>query len=222
MRPRILVTTDTNNGKFRNYVSAIEKAGGDVLAVNERDDAQDAIVTAKVADGWLITGGRDLPPTDEPLHPMSELISDNRLAIENAVFEVISESGKPILGICMGAQFLNTRAGGPLEQHIADLGIGGHGAVGGIDERTAVRVSPDSLLARSLAATAVTVYCHHHQSIRAVGQGYEAVAWEDGEQSIIEAIEDACGRWRIGVQWHPERTPDVASDNLFRAFINAC
>jgi putative glutamine amidotransferase len=222
MRPRILVSTDTRSDKFRNYVRAIESAGGEVVRVGEGDNPTDAAAKADDADGWLIVGGRDLPPLDEPVHPKSELITASRLAIEHAVFDSVMPTDKPVLGVCMGAQYLNWKAGGPLEQHIPDIGICGHGALTGSDEDTTVRIAPGSLLANCLGSTTVKAKCHHHQAIRTVADGYVAVAWEDGVESVVEAIEDATGRWTIGVQWHPERTPEAESDSLFRAFVNAC
>lgn len=222
MPPRILVSTDTNADKFRNYVLAVEKAGGEVVPVRDGDDPADAARKAMAADGWLLIGGRDLPPRDEPLHSKADLLTDSRLDIENAIHDAAADADMPILGICMGAQFMNWKAGGPMYQHIPDMGVTAHGAQSTTDEPTIVRVSPDSMLAGALGATRVSARCHHHQAIREVGKGYKAVAWDNSDERIIEGIEDAGGKWRIGVQWHPERTPEVESDSLFKAFVNAC
>ena len=41
------------------------------------------------------------------------------------------------------------------------------------------------------------------------------------EDGTIEAVEDSAGRWVLGVQWHPERTPeDPASQALFMKFVS--
>lgn len=222
MRPRILISTDTNSDKFANYVRAIESAGGEAVPVREADSPDDARAKADTVDGWLIIGGRDLPPIGEQWHEKSEPISNERLAIENALFDIFDKSEKPILGICMGAQYLNFKSEGSLIQHIPDIGKHGHGAQSDKDEETKVQIDPDSLLARLIGISAV-VRCHHHQAIGIIGKGYRAVAWEDTEcDRIVEAIEDESGRWRIGVQWHPERTPAKQSNNLFQAFVQAC
>jgi putative glutamine amidotransferase len=222
MRPRIVVSTDTNTDKFANYVRAIEGAGGEVVPIRDGDDAAEAASKAMNSDGWLLVGGRDLTPVDEPLHPNAELITESRQAIEDSIYDSFIKTEKPILGICMGAQYLNLRAGGPLHQHIPDIGVRGHGAITANDEDTHVTIEPGSLLAKELGVTSLSAKCHHHQAIRAVGQGYAAVAWEANDKRVIEAIEDTSGKWRIGVQWHPERTGGAESDALFAAFVRAC
>jgi gamma-glutamyl-gamma-aminobutyrate hydrolase PuuD len=59
---------------------------------------------------------------------------------------------------------------------------------------------------------------YHHQAVRRLARGVTATArHQDG---TVEAIEVESRRWTLGVQWHPERTPeDEATQNLFREFI---
>jgi putative glutamine amidotransferase len=77
-----------------------------------------------------------------------------------------------------------------------------------------------SRLAGIVGSDTVRGKSYHHQSNESVGRGLKIVGrTADG---IIEAIEDAAGRWVIGVQWHPERTPeDPGTVRLFKAFVEA-
>lgn len=66
----------------------------------------------------------------------------------------------------------------------------------------------------------VTGRSYHHQAVGRVGDGLRVVARHaDG---TVEALEATDRPWLIGVQWHPERTPeDAATQNLFREFVAA-
>ncbi len=62
----------------------------------------------------------------------------------------------------------------------------------------------------------------HHQGIDALGD-LVATGWATGDllpdgTELIEAVEHPTRRFGIGVQWHPEDTPDR---RLFEALINA-
>lgn len=77
-----------------------------------------------------------------------------------------------------------------------------------------------SILARSAMVSGIEGKSYHHQAVDAVADGLVVSA--RAEDGTIEAIEDHTKAFWIGVQWHPERTPDdVASQNLFHAFIGA-
>ena len=60
----------------------------------------------------------------------------------------------------------------------------------------------------------VKVPCYHHQAIRRLGRGVEAVGWAD--DGTIEAAVVSGRRFATAVQWHPE---DGDDPRLFRALI---
>ncbi|NNE54955.1 MAG: C26 family cysteine hydrolase domain-containing family, partial [Flavobacteriales bacterium] len=68
----------------------------------------------------------------------------------------------------------------------------------------------------------------HHQGIKKLGAGLEAIAWDKGD-GMIEAFEvkgHPAGKV-IGVQWHPEynwnHTKELLSaDRLLDQFLNHC
>jgi putative glutamine amidotransferase len=85
-----------------------------------------------------------------------------------------------------------------------------------------VTVRADSTLATVCGATALRVNSFHHQAIRDLGDGLEAVAWADDK--LIEAVElPGAPGFLLAVQWHPEELvdDDPAARRLFRALVDA-
>ncbi len=197
-----------------NYAQMVSDAGGVPIIIPPTADAE-AIAT--MIDGWLIPGGLDIDAGrfDEENHPEVDLQDGTRFEIEAALYRALPEE-VPILGICYGCQFLNVIRGGNLEQHIPDRA--------GTDVHTGGTLAPANVLSDSkLAAimgTTVNGKSYHHQAVGRVGEGLRISArHEDG---TIEGIESTDDRWLLGVQWHPERTPeDPATRSLFEAFVNA-
>ena len=79
-------------------------------------------------------------------------------------------------------------------------------------------IEPDSRLAEVLGATEAEGESFHHQANDRAGDGLRVVGrTPDG---VVEAVEDTGGRWYLGVQWHPERTPEnPATIRLFEGFV---
>ena len=86
--------------------------------------------------------------------------------------------------------------------------------------RHVVHISQGSLIARLAGRSEVEVNSYHHQSVQNPGRNLRPVAF--APDGIIEAVEDATGRFIIGVQWHPERgwKDDPFSQALFTSFID--
>jgi putative glutamine amidotransferase len=77
-----------------------------------------------------------------------------------------------------------------------------------------------SKLAGIVGTTRARGKSYHHQANASIGSNLKAVAISaDG---IVEAVEDVGLPWFIGVQWHPERTPDDATTvRLFKSLVDA-
>ena len=129
--------------------------------------------------GLLLPGGGDIGERlDEP---------------EQKLIQSCVQSGRPILGICRGMQALNVYFGGDLR----DDTPGHQQPQGDLVHRTLTVGRLARLLGRCPAVTS-----NHHQSLRRLGRGLQAVqAAPDG---VIEAVEHATLPI-LGVQWHPER-----------------
>ncbi len=197
------------------YVHALLSAGTQPILLPLHESSIDVL---SEMDGWLIPGGADPSGAHfgEPDHPQARVEEPTRFPLERKALERMSPLF-PILGICYGCQCLNIAAGGTLIQHLPD--VVGHDRDASGDVQV-YRLAPGSRLAGALLAEAVEGPSFHHQAVGRLGEGYQAVAWnEDGQ---IEAIEAASSPWRVGVQWHPERLlENPASQRLFGAFAEA-
>jgi putative glutamine amidotransferase len=200
------------------YADTVVAAGGvPVLLPPATDDPEAAAALIARIDGLVVSGGADLDPAryDADPHDRTAGWRPDRDAWELALLEAAGAADLPVLGVCRGMQVMAVHAGGVLDQHTPDV-VGHEQHSPGGAEFGDIRVStePDSRLA-SLIGSEVKVACHHHQSVReAPGFRFTARA-EDG---TAEAMEAPDGRFRIGVQWHPEMRTELA---LFRGLVQA-
>lgn len=185
---------------------------------------------AEVLDALLLQGGADVSPSSygqEPLRPewSGDIVRD-RYEIE--LIEGFLKAGKPVLGICRGAQLLNVAFGGSLLQDVptqrpeaachvdADLYDQlGHG----------LRIVPDSWLSGIYPeASGVVVNSIHHQAIDRLGSDLVVQAYS-AEDGIVEAIRATGDLFVAGVQWHPEfhwrRNDRLDPEPLMNAFLDA-
>ncbi len=227
MPPLIAVSASlTSEGRERvqlnaSYVRAIEGAGGVPLLIPAQVSLATLGAIVGLADGLVLTGGGDVNPArygEEP-HPAVTGVSDDRDATEEAVVNLAIDRDIPILAICRGMQVLNVALGGTLIQDIP--GMAGNAVVhASPDGLHAIRVAPSGRLASLVGAATAEVNSRHHQAVKALGDGLQAVAW--ASDGVIEGIE-MIGHWVVGVQWHPEdmvEESDVAR-RLFAGLVEA-
>jgi putative glutamine amidotransferase len=154
----------------------------------------------------------------EAQHETVELLDDDRFQFEKVLIrEWIEKTDKPLLGICLGSQWINVATGGTLIQDIPSERNVNHR-----DTEHPVTLEPDSRLARILGSNEVQVNSFHHQAADTIGEGLRAVA--KSPEGIVEATETTDpDRFLIGVQWHPEKMmPENGTQaKLFEAFIEA-
>jgi putative glutamine amidotransferase len=163
----------------------------------------------------------------EPRHPAVGGVSPARDGLEIALVEHALGRGLPVLAICRGVQVLNVALGGSLYQDVpSDPGTAvAHDQKAPRHEPThRVTVVPGSRLEEVLGAGELDVNSFHHQAIKRLGRGLEAVAFcaDDG---LIEGTElPDSSRFVLGVQWHPEDLDphQKAAQRLFRALIESC
>ncbi|KPL73558.1 hypothetical protein ADN00_14535 [Ornatilinea apprima] len=187
----------------------------------------DAAVLMERLDGLLLTGGGDMHPEVYGLRPHARVGSVDLLRdqIEVALVHAALQAGKPLLGICRGAQVLNVALGGDLFTDIADQTQSPirHDCYDDLPRdhlAHGLRVLPGSRLHAALGVSETQVNSLHHQAVDRLGEGLKAVAWSpDG---LVEGVEMDGEGFVVGAQWHPECLPEAqAMQALFAAFVNA-
>jgi putative glutamine amidotransferase len=162
-------------------------------------------------DGLVLQGGADISPQfygEEPLHPdwAGDRIRD---AYEMELLHEFIEAGKPVLGICRGAQLINVALGGSLYQDIAtQIESAATHVHADYDRHSHEIVWENNSGIGSLypGTTGGAVVSIHHQSIKAVGRGLRVEA-RSAEDGIVEAIRLEGRPYVFGMQWHPEFHP---------------
>ncbi|MDE2890305.1 MAG: gamma-glutamyl-gamma-aminobutyrate hydrolase family protein [Gemmatimonadota bacterium] len=230
-RPVIGITTsiETSEGRDcrqvvgRAYISAVERAGGCpvILPMVERREALAPVLD--LIDGLIITGGpgvtdgligslpEDLPPVD----PV-------RSQTDDWFFHGARKRDLPMLGICYGMQFINTRFDGAIYADLqAQLGKCAHSPKRSEQRpvRHRVRTLADTWLAglTGRPGDALDVNSSHIQAIEGPGNGLRVNAVSD--DGVIEGIETEDGRI-IGVQFHPEALPGTVWDRIFEHLVS--
>jgi putative glutamine amidotransferase len=181
-------------------------------------------------DGLLLQGGADVSPASygqQPLRPewAGDAIRD-RYEIE--LLDGFLSQGKPVLGICRGAQLINVAYGGTLLQDIATQQPQARAHVDAelYDEhRHDIVFEPDSRLAATYPGlTHGQVTSIHHQAVARLGGDLEVEA-RSLDDGMVEAIRARGSTFVAGVQWHPEfhfKDPALLSgEPLMNAFLAA-
>ena len=170
---------------FPNYAAAVAMAGGR-LAARPED-----------AGGLLLPGGGDMAPAlcglpdGAPCRDVDEARDRRELALCRAFLE----AGRPVLGICRGAQVLAVALGGTL---LAD--VPGHGGLPGGGDR--IHETRTAGLLTGLYGPDCAVNSCHHQAVDRLPPDCAVL------QVALDGVVEAFGHRRqiaVGVQWHPER-----------------
>ena len=204
------------------YFEAVYAAGGiPVLLPPQPVDPEIARAVLGRIDGLIVAGGKDVDParygqereatTDEPRPDRDDW--ETELLIAAIELEV------PFLGICRGLQVLNVALGGTLHQHLPNVvGSDRYSLGGGVFADNEVLVAPETHVAELLGAGETLIgKSYHHQAIDELAPGLAVSATSD--DGTVQAVEVAGVPFGIGVQWHPEHTPDDL--RLFAGLVDA-
>ena len=215
MRPTILVNCDVEMDPVRNllrlsllaaYVDVVAEAGGRPVIVSPTLPA--GLLREQVAccDGALFVGSaQDYPPVwyGEAPHPRTQAMSLLRADADRELIHAALARGIPILGICGGHQLINLAFGGRLIQHLPQAVAHTGGKSHPIDIRNG------RILRELFGDGRLDVNSWHHQAVPLDGLGQGLVATAFADDGIVEALEGTDpSRFLLGVQWHPERSPD--------------
>lgn len=211
-KPFIGITLDVGGELLKlkkSHPAEVIRAGGIPLLIPASGDAAGI---AEVIDGLLIPGGDDIDPAlfgEEP-HPATRLTPKERTDFEIHLLKAIMVLRKPVFGICYGMQLINVALGGSLYQ---DLGTQFGTSM---DHRNGShRVTGSWQMIKGEA----WVNTSHHQGVKKLGGDLEICAASD--DGLVEAIVLPGYPFLVAVQWHPERSDDEVSRNLFNSFVEA-
>ena len=224
MRPIVGVTTHLEDDDYakarRTYARAIARAGGAAVYLPPPSPGDDfaGLVGAYLdtVDALVLTGGDDPvmetfgSATDERVTPVHADRQDFELAL---LAEARERGSVPVLGVCLGMQYMALEAGGSFDQWMPDS-LGEDGAAAHWADRThRVVCAVDHPV---LADGEIT--SHHRQRVLDAGSLRVVATAED---DVIEAIDDPGRPFWLGVQWHPERTgPGALGDGVFEALVS--
>lgn len=198
---KILIFTNRAPDKTEEYVNALNEVG----LTPERGYTE---VNFDDYDGLLIPGGPDIDPY---------FYGEENYASKNMDFDFDRETlkcidffvnaNKPIVGICLGQQFLNVYFKGTLFQDIKKHGIRE-------TDRHLVSFEKGSAFEKMYGENTLTNSLHH-QCIKKLADDLLAVGHtEDG---VIEAVEHKT-KPIIGVQWHPEKILNEGGIEVFKHY----
>jgi putative glutamine amidotransferase len=164
---------------------------------------------ANELDGLVLMGGSDVAPESYGEAPLQAAWAGDRIRddYEIALYRAFVDAGKPVLGICRGAQVINVAQGGTLYQDIA-LQVPGalnHRNWDIYDRNShATALVPDSALARLYpGVTHARTNSVHHQAVKDLGRELVVEAWSEPDR-VVEAIRWTGPSYVFAVQWHPE------------------
>jgi putative glutamine amidotransferase len=204
------------------YVESLHRAGAQEAILAPRPiEREQAAALMERFDGLLLVGGGDVDPRHYGQDPVPESYGIDREAdlFEMALVREAMRRELPVLAVCRGLQVINVMLGGSLDQHITGReGLVGHGVPGVAPEMHQVSLESGTWTAKAMGVESAEVSSSHHQALDRLAEGLEVTG--RSPDGIVEAVEHHGGGWVVGVQWHPERTPnDPAHQGLFDALV---
>jgi putative glutamine amidotransferase len=203
------------------YVTAVHRAGGLPLLIPPGAPEPERYLD--LVDGLILAGGGDIDPAryGGNAHETLYSVDAQRDELELALARAVLRRRQPTLAICRGMQIVNVALGGTLIEHLpAEVGEQVlHRQPPRDPVAHGIRVAPNSRLAVLSGGTDLSTMSWHHQAIRQLAPGLEAVA--HAPDGTVEAIEIPGQPWLVAVQWHPELTADrdVTQQRLFDALL---
>lgn len=172
-------------------------------------------------DGLIIGGGDDIQAHlyDDEMLSLDVRVDPQRDELELELLERFIPLGKPVLGICRGAQLINVYQGGTLDPDIYTTHEGLKQRRTVLPRKT-VDIVADSQLHRILEVSWCRINSLHHQAVQRTGKGIEIVARD--RDGLVQGIESHDHEFLIGVQWHPEWLVfNRPQQRLIRALVEA-
>lgn len=211
-----------------SYVQSLIAAGAVPVPIVFGLDEESQLALFERCSGVLFTGGEDVSPEryGEPPHPRLGAVDSQRDELEIGLCRQAVKQRKPVLGICRGMQLINVALGGTLWQDIPSQWDGAiaHQLLSEEQnpltrEMHRIQIKPGCRLAAVLGCLEIGANSSHHQSVKTMAPGLEAIA--HAPDGIIEALE---GEGVLAVQSHPEtfwQGSEPRWFTLFEHFVRA-
>jgi putative glutamine amidotransferase len=220
---RIIVSASRED-RAQPYLEALRGIGVPdeevVLVTPERIAPGDAAALAAGAGGLLLCGGPDVEPRHygEEAHPHANLTTmPERDVVELGLLAGAREAKVPTFGVCRGLQVSNAFLGGTLWQDLKlmwpnavlhDLSFPRDALIHEVEP-----ISRETELGDLLGREPSLVNSRHHQAIKDLAPGLEAVAV--APDGIVEAVVGKDPDWWLwAVQWHPENLVTMAGQRI--------
>lgn len=204
---------------------SVRRAGGVPVELLPADNDEEISAIVSRLDGFVFSGGEDIDPRFYGEGPDgSSSPNVERDTFELGLFAKILAAGKPVLGICRGAQLINVALGGTLYQDLASVKPEWGALHTRYESQTGYAHSVGILEPGFLGGAAggtISVNSMHHQGVRKLANGLEPLAaTEDG---LIEAFRLKKHDFLTAVQWHPEclSHKDGQQAALFSALVDS-
>jgi putative glutamine amidotransferase len=234
--PKPLIGITTRNGKDADghpltalqhtYTRAILQAGGLPFLIPSMLHQDDFLDLYSRVAGILFTGGGDvsLEYFNGSTHPRIGEVDQARDSTELSLMRIAIDDGKPVLGICRGAQVMNVALGGTLYTHIHDQlkDALDHDYPGDLRRILVhpVNVDEDTRSAEIFGETLLNVNSLHHQGLKDIAPGLRATGY--APDGLVEVVEMPDHPYAVSVQWHPEwLTDQIPMQRLFKSFVDA-
>lgn len=208
-KPLIGITANYTDGDASlrdRYYTQIADAGSVPVIIPPLADKDIIINTLDNIDALLLTGGADHNPLWSGQQPQPGLhnINQARDLPELLATRLACNRQMPILGICRGMQTIAIALGGEVCQDIPHTPqLIKHSQEADRTEPThSVDIEPASALYGIFGTDRIFVNSFHHQAVTSPGKGMRITA--TAPDGTAEAMESACHKPVIGVQWHPE------------------
>ena len=217
------VDDDGKHALLYDYVKAIYNAGGVPFIITYTEDREALECAVARCDGICFTGGVDVDPQyyGEAALPECGAIQPMRDTLELLVAHIALASGKPILGICRGAQLMNVAMGGSLYQDIVTQweGVIPHAQTDRNGYFHSARVLNGTPLADLAGGGVIEINSFHHQALKRLAPGLQPMAY--APDGIVEAVYGTGEQYIRLYQWHPERLVgcDGIARRIFEDFI---
>lgn len=206
-------------------LTMVHHAGGEPLSLLPWPDGDtlehDALAERmSFVDGVLLPGGGDVDPARYGQAVSSEHVYDVdslQDGVDLAIARWALDHEVPLFAVCRGLHVVNVALGGSLEQHMAQP----HREVVRKEVQHRVGVEGAPWPTGVTVADELEVSCYHHQRVDRLADSLTPLA--RAADGTIEAVtRPGHAGWLLGVQWHPEDTPeDPQQRSIVGAFVDA-